>query len=112
MMSFESRFFNYFFREGELVKLADDIPYGGEHGLSEKGNWLKKIDLSILKNKVGVVKSCDSDLNSWSHGNSYTAVVQFDELLVCGMAAYFLPLNINEIRIYIAKKRINNYEQL
>ncbi len=105
-MSFESRFFNYFFREGELVKLADDIPHGSEHGLSEQGNFLKKVDLSILKNKVGVIKSCDSDLHSFSHGSSYTAVVKFDELLVYGISAYFLPLDISEIKIYIAKKRI------
>ena len=111
-MSFESRFFNHFFENGELVKLADDIPYGSENGLSEKGDWLKKVDLSILKNKVGVIKSCDSDLDSWSHGSSYTAEVQFDDLSVSGISAYFLPLDISEIRIYIAKQRINKYEQL
>lgn len=69
MMSFESRFFYHFFEKGELVKLADDIPVGSEHGLNENCNLLKKIDLSLLKNKVGVVKSCDSDLESWSRGN-------------------------------------------
>jgi hypothetical protein len=100
MKSFELRFFNHFLEKGELVKLADDIPGGFEHGLREKDNWQKKIDLSILKNKVGVVKSCDSDLSSWSHGNSYTAEVQFDELLVSGISAYFLPLEISEIKIY------------
>lgn len=104
-MSFELRYFNHSFEKGELVKLADDIPDGSEHGLMEQGNFLKKVDVSILKNKVGVVKSCDSDLHSFSQGSFYSVVVDFDFVCVEAIAAYFLSLTEQELKKFIAKKR-------
>jgi len=104
-MSFESRFFNHYFGDGELVKLANDIDPEFVFGL-ENTATKEKIDLGIIKEKIGVVKKCYSDLHSFAQGSSYSVIVDFDFVCVEGTAAYFLSLTEQELKKFIAKKRI------
>lgn len=111
-MSFDSRCANHSFEEGEVVKIADDIPSDMVCGLMQDDDFLKRVNSNILKNKFGVVKSCASDLHSFSQGTFYNVIVDFNGFIVSGSAAYFLPLDINEKRQYIAKKRFEENDTL
>jgi hypothetical protein len=107
MKNFEQREYNYSFEIGDRVKIADDIPTESKHGITKDFNWMQKVDLESLVDKVGVVVECNSDLKG-PLGNAYIVKVAFDELLVNARAVYFLPLSSFEIKKMTAKKRLKN----
>jgi len=86
---------NYFFNEGDEVKF-DPIMFElstAEQFHFQLMNGGDEILLSKLKDKKGIIKKCWSDLHAYSRGSSYSCNVMFDDNLISGMAAWFIPFN-------------------
>lgn len=90
---FEKREWNYYFEEGDFVVFADDIPKNYEIINTHKDSFCEKININDFKNKVGIVKKCWCDLESFASGSVYMVEVDFDGKIVTNFAQLFLKQN-------------------